>query len=105
MLAPRFDYLVIDAALLLFVISAYSRELKVLLRRRETWITFAIYLFWCVVIELWGIHTTWWRFAPGHVTGLYVAQIPLEEYLLMVLIFVFTLAAWEDTATCTGISS
>lgn len=95
MIPDRLEYLTILVVLLIFVASAYSRELSHCIRRHEFWAALPIYFVCCTILDLVAIRLKWWTFRSSKLVGLTILEIPFEEYMLFAVTYLLSIALWE----------
>jgi lycopene cyclase domain-containing protein len=81
-----------------FVLSAFSRQITAISREKSFWLSLAIYLLSCALLDFTAIRLGWWSFSIKKICGLRIAEVPVEEFILFILIFLLTLSAWEASA-------
>lgn len=96
MLPSKLEYLFLLAVLSLIGLSLFWERLLILARLVNFWLSSAIFLSMCTVIDHYAITLKWWTFSTKRTCGATLLGIPIEEFLLFILFFAFTVCLWED---------
>ncbi len=94
MIGTRYDYLLILAVLLLFVCAAHGQDIRAAARKVEFWMAGAVYLICCGILDYLAIRLRWWTFNEAKISGVVIADIPVEEFVLFGAIYSLTIGAW-----------
>lgn len=95
MLDSRLEYLAILLTLCIFTVSLFGPQIKLLRRKSEFWCALTTFLLMGFGLDLIAMSWGWWSFANTRVIGLHVGQVPIEEFVLFIVIFILAISAWE----------
>ena len=95
MLPQEFEYFAVLLVLMTFVTAAAWEQVRALTQERAFWVSLAAYLVLCVMLDVSAVRLEWWSFPAPTNIGLTVGGVPIEEFLLFVVIFVSATAAWK----------
>jgi len=65
-----------------------------LLKRGSFWLSCFAFIGTWAAIEIYALHDRWWVFSPRKICGIYLATVPLEEYILFGFVHLSTSATW-----------
>ena len=97
MVPANVEYLTIVAVLTLYICTSWSSELGRLVRTRQFWLASLIFFSGSIALEVTGKYMRWWWFSEVRITGLMFLGVPVEDYVLLLLIFLMTVASWESS--------
>lgn len=69
-------------------------EIKLLSRDPAFWWGGLLFECMSLAVDLVAVDQEWWSFGEGKSTGLTVVTIPVEEFMLFGLVYVWVLAVW-----------
>jgi lycopene cyclase domain-containing protein len=95
MLPPESEYLVVLMVLMLFVAAAAWEQVRTLAKERAFWLSLVVYLVLCIALDIIAVRLRWWSFPAPTNFGITVGGVPIEEFILFVVIFVSATAAWK----------
>jgi lycopene cyclase domain-containing protein len=95
MLPRAFEYLIVLLVLALFVCAAAWPQVRALARDRAFWLSLTVYMILCVMLDVFAVRLGWWSFPAPTNIGIAVGRVPIEEFLLFILIFISAIVAWK----------
>lgn len=96
MIPSRFEYFFLLSIIALAGWSLLGHQLQPVIKRASYWVSFVIFFGACTIIDLLAINLGWWWFSNEKTVGLLIGSIPVEEFILFILFFNLTVAAWES---------
>jgi len=95
LIPPQFEYLILDIFLATLLFALFGEELTHLLFDRAFWVGLSLFFLFCAVLETIALASGWWLFTSNKVLGVFVLNIPIEEYVMFVNFYVFVVCTWE----------
>ena len=106
MIPPQFEYFSLLVVYALLLLSLFSESIRVAARERAFWVSLGIFVLSWSTIELVGLGLGMWEYSSDKLCGVAILGIPIEEYVIFVLIHMSTVASWksfkEGPASCPG---
>lgn len=96
MIDHKLEYLFMLFVFGLVIFSILWDSLLLLLRKLAFWRAFAIFCVFCICVDTAAILLDWWHWSPERIIGLHVWKIPIEEFILIILVGLFILGSWES---------
>ena len=94
MLSSKLEYLTLALIYSLVTFTLLKEQVLQLLARRSFWFSCLAFCLLWTVLEIYALRHNWWQFNPEKVSGLFIGGLPIEEYLVFVLIHLSTTALW-----------
>jgi lycopene cyclase domain-containing protein len=98
MLPREYEYLIVLLVLALFVCATGWDQVRALMRDKPFWLSLAVYMALCAILDVSAVRLGWWSFPAPTNIGIVVCRVPIEEFLLFILIFVSAIVAWKFLA-------
>jgi lycopene cyclase domain-containing protein len=95
MLPPESEYLAVLLVLMIFVAAATWEQVRTLLKERAFWLSLAAYLVLCTALDVIAVRLQWWSFPAPTNMGIWLGGVPIEEFVLFIVIFISATAAWK----------
>ena len=86
MIPENLEYLFLLFLYLLLIVTFLTEPLLKLLPKRSFWISCSMFCLTWALIEIYALQARWWVFSPGKICGVFIATVPIEEYILFILI-------------------
>src|SRR4029079_442999 len=94
MIPAPLEYLFLLLVYALLLVLFLAHRLLRVLRQRALWISCALLTATWAAIEINALHQRWWVFPLDKICGVFLATVPLEEYLAFILIHISAVALW-----------
>jgi lycopene cyclase domain-containing protein len=94
MISSKWEYLILLVLFDLIGISLFSNRIQKL-KRKSVIITLIVFFFFSVILEIIALNLGWWHFNLGHICGLELLHIPIEEYFLFLSFYFIAIIVWE----------
>jgi len=94
MIPENLEYLFLLFLYLLLITTFLAEPVLKLLPRRSFWISCALFCLTWALIEIYALRAHWWIFSPNKICGIFIATVPIEEYILFILVHVSTAATY-----------
>lgn len=95
MIPEKLEYLFLLTLLALLIGTFLGEATLRLLKKRSFWISCALLCATWTLIEIHALRQHWWVFSPNKLCGYTIATVPIEEYIVFVLIHTAVVATYE----------
>jgi lycopene cyclase domain-containing protein len=94
MIPERLEYLFLAFLYAIIVAITLREPVLKLLKKRSFWLSCVTFCITWALIEIYALRHHLWVFSPNKICGLFIATVPIEEYIVFVLIHLSTVATW-----------
>lgn len=95
MFPSNYEYLSLLIMFLLITILIFGSYTNYFFISREYLPSYITFFVLCFLIDYYAIGEGWWFFNQHKIVGLRIFTIPLEEYILFHIFYIFTISAWK----------
>lgn len=98
MISSKLEYLTLALIYGLVTFTLFKEQVLYLFGQKSFWFSCALFCLNWTFLEIYALQAHWWEFNPDKVTGISIAGLPIEEYLVFFLIHTATTALWTGFA-------
>jgi lycopene cyclase domain-containing protein len=95
MIPEHFEYLFLLLLFFLLIVTFLREPAMQVVRKRAFWLSGAIFCLTWALIEIYALRSHFWVFSPNKICGVFIATVPLEEYIVFALIHLSTATTWS----------
>lgn len=95
MLPSHLEYLTLACVYAVIIVTLLQKQIRLVSRRRSFWASGLVFCLFWTLLERYALAHEWWIFNPQKITGLYVFDVPIEEYVAFAFIHLSTVALLE----------
>jgi len=95
MIPGHFEYLFLLLLYLLVIFTLLKEPVTRLLKKASFWLSCIAFCAIWATLEIYALQHHWWIFSPEKICGVFIATVPIEEYIVFVLIHLSTAATWS----------
>jgi lycopene cyclase domain-containing protein len=96
MLPSSLEYLLLVVIYGLLVYALLQRQIHVALIRKEFWISALLFCSLWTILEYYALANNWWMFNRHKICNIVMLGIPIEEYVVFVLMHLSMVALLES---------
>lgn len=95
MVPERFEYLFLLLVFFLLIVTLLREPAMQVVRKRSFWLSGGVFCLTWALIEVYALRSHFWVFSPNKICGVFLATVPLEEYIAFALIHLSTVTTWS----------
>jgi|GEM_PF-5950001 len=95
MIPEHFEYLFLLLLFFVLIVTFLREPAMQVVRKRSFWLSGGIFCLTWALIEIYALGSHFWVFSPNKICGIFIATVPLEEYIIFALIHLSTVTVWS----------
>jgi lycopene cyclase domain-containing protein len=94
MLPSNLEYLTLILIYGLIIFTLLQDQARHVLAGKPFWLSCIAFCLLWTTLEMYALRNNWWEFSVDKICGIYIATLPIEEYVLFFLIHLSTTSLW-----------